>query len=48
MVLDWISEKNYESQLYRWGDLQQELLRGLRLDSAGYGEEDVQSALGRM
>jgi hypothetical protein len=22
MMLDWISEKNYESQLYRWGDPQ--------------------------
>jgi hypothetical protein len=47
MMLDWISERSYASQLYRWGDLQQELLSGFRLDAAAYSEDDVQTALGR-
>ena len=47
MMLDWIADKEPQSQLFTWGILQQELLRGHRFGGATYSEDDVQVALGR-
>ena len=45
MLLDWIADQEREGRLVVWGDLQQQLHRGLHLP--GYGEAEVGEALGR-
>lgn len=46
MLLDWLATMDdYRSQLFRWGQLQQLLTGGFRLD--GYGEDEVRRALGQ-
>jgi len=45
MMLDWIADQPYASQLFLRGDLQRMLERGARLGV--YSEEDVLHALGR-
>jgi hypothetical protein len=46
MLLDWIATfREHRSQLFRWHDLQQWLIRGNRL--RGYSEGDVRFALGQ-
>jgi hypothetical protein len=46
LLLDWLGTLDtYHSRLFQWNDLQQLLLRGLRLP--GYSEEEVNDAIGR-
>jgi hypothetical protein len=46
MMLDWLSTMtSYQSQIFRWGDLQLRLTQGYRL--VGYGDDDLELALGR-
>jgi hypothetical protein len=45
MMLDWLSTQAYESRLFRWGQLQQLLEQGFRLE--GFSEEDIGHALGQ-
>lgn len=47
MLLDWAATfPDHRSRLFRWHDLQQRLIGGLRLTS--YSESDVRLALGQM
>jgi transposase len=46
LILDWLADQPYGSQLFLSGDLQRLLERGLRFPS--YGEEDIRHALGRL
>ena len=45
MMLDWVATQPYQSRLFSWGQLQEQLERGFRLP--GYREEDVREAFGR-
>ncbi len=46
MLIDWAASfPDYRSQLFRWHDLQQRLIAGMRLP--GYNEDDVRMALGQ-
>lgn len=45
MMLDWLSTQSYQSRLFSWGQLQDQLERGFRLP--GYSEEGVRQALGQ-
>ncbi len=45
MLIDWaVSFPDYRSHLFRWHDLQQRLIGGMRLP--GYGGGDVRLSLG--
>ena len=47
MLIDWAATlPDHRSQLFRWHDLQQRLIGGVRLP--GYSEEDVRLALGQI
>jgi len=46
MMLDWLGDREYRSQLLTWGAFQQELIRGLRPPLDQYTEADVRQALG--
>lgn len=47
MPIDWAATfPDHRSLLFRWHDLQQQLIGGMRLP--GYGEEDVRMALGQI
>jgi hypothetical protein len=47
MLIDWAATfPDHRSRLFRWHELQQRLIAGLRLP--GYSEEDVRMALGQM
>ena len=46
LMLDWIATfPQHASQLFRWSDLQQQLIHGYRLP--GWREEDIHDSLGR-
>jgi len=46
MLIDWAASfPDYRSHLFRWHDLQQQLIGGMRLP--GYDEDDVRMALGQ-
>ena len=45
MMLDWMATMDYQSRLFKWGDLQQQLIRGYRLPGAVYTEADAREAL---
>jgi hypothetical protein len=47
MLIDWAASfPDYRSHLFRWHDLQQRLIGGMRL--ADYSEDEVRMALGQM
>jgi len=47
MLIDWAASlPDYRSHLFRWHDLQQQLIAGMRLPD--YSEEDVRMALGQI
>lgn len=47
MLIDWAASlPDYRSHLFRWHDLQQQLIGGMRLPD--YNEDDVRMALGQM
>jgi hypothetical protein len=45
MLLDWIADQEHGDRLVVWGDLQQQLHRGLHLPA--YSEPEVRLAIGR-
>ncbi len=47
MLIDWVATfPDHRSQLFRWHDLQQRLIGGMRLPN--YNEDDVRMALGQI